>query len=949
MLALVPSARAGADAAVLENDRVRVEVDPGTGRFQILFEGRIVFRQAAAAIRRGPAAGAILVAADDGAARGLALETMPGGGQALTVTHPATDLRGPLVQVFTLEAAGGGLQIDLRYEPCPLDTQFISLLPVYVGSLAPGSGLFVGDHPSTHRVLQNGSDLSMDMLVRILPGGTPLDDDPEIGDPSPYSNWSSLIHDPASGRSLLSGHLTFDRMACGVYTNPKAAVAPLPDGRAGISDYAAHSSFIERRDVTAWGSLAAETLFLNAADGPAFDVLEDYADRVASRQQIQLPATVPSGWDSWYWYYESVDQEKVLANLQALTERFLPYGLTKMQIDLGWYARWGDWEGDPARFPEGMAWLADRIREAGLKPELWIAPFVAFTGSDLLAAHPDWVAALYGWVPPFPDYWKVLNISRPDVLSFLEETGARVRDWGYESVKFDFAQASMLIQDTVNPSETNIQVYRRAVERFRTGFGPEKPFTNILIVGANIGLVDVMRIGLDSWPCWGDEPGEACPYIGTTTGPYAQGIRPSVRMVARRYYFHDRVWHVHPDQVFFRDFLPLEPQRAWAAVVGLSGGVVSLGDEATTLSPEGGDVFRRLLPVFGRAARPLDLMEREYPEVWHLDLSDQEPEGHLFGLFNWGTNLDLTRSPFAPIPEEERTLFVDLDALGLAGTYRGWEYWTGTDFGIISGNLSLAVPPRDCRLVVLRPLENHPQILSSNRHITQGATDLSGVSWKPLARTLVWTQDLVPGFPHRVTLTRSGFPYVHVRTLDGTVTATVTRQEDVFQVDLRAERPGPVALQAVFGDCLDADGDGFGTAGSLPCPFPEPDCDDDPADDPDGCDVCRCGTEACAGCARCVHPFAREFFGDAHDSNCNGDQDCFVATAAFGTGLAGKLEPLRAFRDRVLLRSPAGRALVNAYYGAGPELAEALEGREWLRAGVRFAVLPWVGLLWLLA
>lgn len=48
---------------------------------------------------------------------------------------------------------------------------------------------------------------------------------------------------------------------------------------------------------------------------------------------------------------------------------------------------------------------------------------------------------------------------------------------------------------------------------------------------------------------------------------------------------------------------------------------------------------------------------------------------------------------------------------------------------------------------------------------------------------------------------------------------------------------------------------------------------------------------------------------------------CFVATVAFGD-LAPETQALRAFRDRVLLRSSSGRAFVDAYYAHGPTLAE---------------------------
>ena len=47
---------------------------------------------------------------------------------------------------------------------------------------------------------------------------------------------------------------------------------------------------------------------------------------------------------------------------------------------------------------------------------------------------------------------------------------------------------------------------------------------------------------------------------------------------------------------------------------------------------------------------------------------------------------------------------------------------------------------------------------------------------------------------------------------------------------------------------------------------------------------------------------------------------CFVATVAFGEG-APELHALRGFRDRVLLRSMAGRLFTGTYYRVGPVLA----------------------------
>lgn len=68
--------------------------------------------------------------------------------------------------------------------------------------------------------------------------------------------------------------------------------------------------------------------------------------------------------------------------------------------------------------------------------------------------------------------------------------------------------------------------------------------------------------------------------------------------------------------------------------------------------------------------------------------------------------------------------------------------------------------------------------------------------------------------------------------------------------------------------------------------------------------------------------------------------DCFIATAAYGSSLAPELNILRKFRDAML-----PKALVRAYYATSPPIAEAIKTKNLLKAAVRFLLKPIVSSL----
>gem|GEM_PF-3115386 len=64
-------------------------------------------------------------------------------------------------------------------------------------------------------------------------------------------------------------------------------------------------------------------------------------------------------------------------------------------------------------------------------------------------------------------------------------------------------------------------------------------------------------------------------------------------------------------------------------------------------------------------------------------------------------------------------------------------------------------------------------------------------------------------------------------------------------------------------------------------------------------------------------------------------KDCFIATAAYGSGSAWQVDYLRSFRDSVLKKSDAGRYFIKQYYVHSPAAAEFISVRPAVRYSVR--------------
>jgi len=115
-------------------------------------------------------------------------------------------------------------------------------------------------------------------------------------------------------------------------------------------------------------------------------------------------------------------------------------------IDAGWYADlhedWsptiGAWEPSATRWPHGLKFVLDQIRQAGMIPGLWLEPEVAGQKS-LLARKPDnWFFVRHG-KRVLKNSRFLLDFRNPQVRTYLDQVIARVvNEYGASYIKMDY-------------------------------------------------------------------------------------------------------------------------------------------------------------------------------------------------------------------------------------------------------------------------------------------------------------------------------------------------------------------------------------------------------------------------------------------------------------------------------------------------------------------------------
>jgi hypothetical protein len=488
------------------------------------------------------------------------------------------------------------------------------------------------------------------------------------------------------------------------------------------------------------------------------DGLEAWADEVAKVNKIKLPPQ-PSGYCTWY-HARASDERAMVKQTEIAAKELKPYGFDFLQIDDGWQDGDSKKNGPHKNFtrvrangpyPSGMKQTAEMIQSHGLTPGIWFMPFAGTFNDPWFKDHQDWFVKRADG-SPYDTAWggTCMDMTNPDARKYLHDYVHQItHDWGYRYLKMDglstgagvtpqyvnLAYKDDHMGDAVfhDPTKTNIEAFRSGLKLVREAAGPDVFLLgccapqNMRSYGGAFGLVDAMRVGPDN------------------NGGSWRGILRGPSISSRHYHLNSRIWYNDPDAVYVRNSITLDQARANASWVTITGQLFVVSDDFSKLTPDRIEVLKRVMPAHGRPARPVDLLEEDMPRIWHVVDTRGPVRRDIVALFNWDD-----KKPWdADYP---------LDRIGLpeSTSYVAYDFWGNRLLPPVMGRIKVTLPKSSCLILSVRPEADHPQLISTSRHVTQGMIDVTDEKWDAATQTLSGTSKLVPGDEYELRIATGG-------------------------------------------------------------------------------------------------------------------------------------------------------------------------------------------------
>ena len=454
-------------------------------------------------------------------------------------------------------------------------------------------------------------------------------------------------------------------------------------------------------------------------------------------------------------------------------------------------------------YKDGIAPVARQVADDGLQFGLWWLPFGRNHTQPEFVGKQDWFVQKPDGTPLRQKSFggTCLDCTNPAVREHLRSLASQMHDWGVRYFKMDGLSAGagvdhVYINDALkddrfgdtlplhDPSRTQIEAMRLGLQTIREAAGPDVFFSgccavqNMRIYAGSIGLVDSMRVGPDF-------------------NHDGQGIRSGPLRGSRMYFLNGRVWWNDPDPTKVRTSnarsegdssanggVTTEQARLTSSWVALTNQFFLISDWLPDLPPDRLDILKRTMSSHPGRPRPVDYFENDLAHTWIV--SDPDPATHrwVVGLFNFNAQPLAIHHPTADL------------GLPAGQRFLAYDFWDNKPLPDLVTTLDGSLPPQSCRVIALRQAENHPLLLSTSRHVTQGMLEVSGESWSD--RTLAGRSRVIAGDPYELRIHLPGDETAAEITLSTGETPVLTREPHLLRVRFTPAATGTTRWQIRF-------------------------------------------------------------------------------------------------------------------------------------------------------
>jgi len=483
---------------------------------------------------------------------------------------------------------------------------------------------------------------------------------------------------------------------------------------------------------------------LMVESGNLNSALTTWAKKTASETGCRIPDKIPTGWNDWQYYRNEKTQRDVLDSAEVIAMlRNQGYPLDFIQIDGGFCMHLSEWDKPTASFDLGLGRISEMINSMGLKFGLWFAPYIQNVNTTVVKEHPEWLLK--------DESGEILRLENSnvgasclidytcnDACEWLKKQITRfVAEWNVKWIKLDGPNYALYRKGRLNERNTTIhEMLVRTFKIMRAAAGEDVLIEGEGPMGLALGSVDMQRVQTDNHPVWHTD--------GNSKRPYAPCVYGKELSMA---FLHGRWWCNHRENVILRDysspfcaaksrnpdvmesvFSENEIQTQLVSTLMSPGGLL-LTDPMKELIRNSGrmEYIHQILPVWNQAAEIIDEFPENsrFPSLYKMEINLPYETYFLVSAVNWS----------------DKTADFKVTEKQITGKDGKTDYFAFSFFdrkaSEFAGVFDIRnVPAHGTKLFAIRKKLPHPQLISTDMHMSQGAIELKSHEWNEPEKNL---------------------------------------------------------------------------------------------------------------------------------------------------------------------------------------------------------------------